>query len=238
MKMQLERRDIREIQIDTIEFDIDEFSGIGDFDVDVDELTQGDDITIKISGACTIFTHDYDWDAAFKGTLTKDENDFMSEYHYAIEDGKGYVTFDGKVAIKISNDDGIVVDPRDTYEETMDRLSHDVTAIVDAGPDIVYKVTEFVLKASADKIIEEIKRIDNKELSKDNMSEYMDYVTHNVISIYGRLKDSKYKSIDAILLAKIAESDEVDKIANDALDEYIDSTEEEYDVEAKVYISA
>ena len=78
MKMKIERKDIDKIQIEDIKFGNDHgcYSGLADFETDIDELTQGDDITIKISGTCAYYDHSHNGDLewAFKGTLAMSED--------------------------------------------------------------------------------------------------------------------------------------------------------------------
>ena len=240
MKMKIERKDIDKIQIEDIKFGNDHgcYSGLADFETDIDELTQGDDITIKISGTCAYYDHSHNGDLewAFKGTLAMSEDDFMQEYKYAIEDEKGYITFDGEAEIKPSADVSVDDNIEDTYDETIYGLYSDISDIIGDGSDTIYNVIKFVLKESADKIIEEIKRIDNKDLDKD---ECEDYVLDNIIKYSGKLLDDKYESIGEILLAKISEkSDKLDELINNEINEIIDGNcETKYDITAKVYFS-
>ena len=160
----------------------------------------------------------------------------MQEYKYAIEDEKVYITFDGEAEIKPSADVSVDDNIEDTYDETIYGLYSDISDIIDDGSDTICNVIKFVLKESADKIIGEIKRIDNKDLDKD---ECEDYVLDNIIKYSGKLLDDKYESIGEILLAKICEkSDKLDELINNEINEIIDGNcETKYDITAKVYFS-
>lgn len=94
---------------------------------------------------------------------------------------------------------------------------------------------------AADKVIDEIKRIDNIDIDKDNEDEYVNYVLNNIIDDYdGKLLDDKYKSIDTILNAQLAEDLKGDIIAdliNAELEEIADDYTETYEITANVFFS-
>ena len=241
MKTKIECKDIRKIEVDDVVTDYfhDGDEGCCNFEVNVDNVTQDDDITIEISGNYACFNR-YGYtakDNPFKGTLTMNNNEFINEYTNVIADGKSYVIFNGEIKTKPAADQHISVNCNygDTYKEIIKNLHDAIEDEIEDGSDIINKFTKFVIKESADKVIEEIKHIDDVNLDKD---EYVNYMLDNIIDSDGELLDDKYKSIDAILIAKIYEKpDEFDKLINDGITEVLASREDKYDVTAKVYFS-
>ena len=241
MKTKIECKDIRKIEVDDVVtgYFHNGDKGCCNFEVNVDNITQGDNITIEISGNYACFDcYGYTAnDNSFKGTLTMNNSEFINEYTNVTTDGKSYVTFDGEIKIKPTANQYISVNCNygDTYKEIINSLLDDINDEIDDGSDIIDKFTKFVLKESADKVIKEIKHIDGVDLDKDK---YVNYVLDNIIDSDGELLDDKYKSIDTILIAKIYEKpDEFDKLINDGIVEVLASREDKYDVTAKVYFS-
>lgn len=246
MKMRIESNDIYDIRVD--EIITGNFNGCpegyGDFDVEVDDVTQDGDIKIEISGDCECFGYD-SMPCTFTGTLTMDENEFTSEYTYAAEDGAKYVTFEGNIEISITSGEKIELDADNIVDDTFDGTIHNISNTIEEeiydGSSIVADVIRHVIIDAADKVIEEIKRIDNIDIDKDNKDEYVDYVLKNIIDeYYGELSDNKYESIDAILNAQAAEdikNDELASLINDKLEEGADCDTESFEITAKVYFS-
>ena len=241
MKTKIEHKDIHKIEVDDVVtgYFHDSDKGFCNFEVNVDNIIQDDDITIEISGNYACFDcYGYTArDNPFKGTLTMNNNEFINEYTNATADGKTYVTFYGEIKTKPTANQFVSVNCNygDTYEKIINSLLGEIEDEIDDGSDIIDKFTKFVLKESADKVIEEIKHIDNVDLNKD---EYVNYILDNIIDSDGELLDDKYKSIDKILIDKIYEKpDEFDKLINDGIAEVLAGREDKYDVTAKVYFS-
>lgn len=247
MKMRIESNDIYDIRVDEIETG--NFNGCSegycDFDVEVDDVTQDGDITIEISGDCECFGYHDSMPCTFTGTLTMDENEFTSEYTYAAEDGAKYVTFEGNIEISITSGEKIDLDAdyivEDTFEDTMSNISNNIEEEIYDASYILADVIQSIIIHASDKVLKEIKRIDNIDIDKDNTNEYVDYVLKNIIDEYcGELSDTKYNSIDAILNAQAAEDIKNDKIAsliNDELEEESNCSTETFEITAKVYFS-
>lgn len=251
MKMRVESKDIYDIQID--EIDTGNFNGCpegySDFDVEVDDVTQDGDITIEISGDCECFGYHDSMPCTFTGTLTMDESEFISEYTYAAEDGDKYITFDGSIEISLTSGTEIELDAddivEDTFEDTTTNILHKIEEELSDGTDMLREVVQYILASAADKVIKEIKRIDNIDIDKDNKDdyrdEYIDYVLKNIIDDWTyAVKDNKYKSIETILNAQMTEDinkGEIATLINDELAEEAECSTETFEITAKVFFS-
>ena len=246
MKMIIESKDIYDIQIN--EINTGNFSGCpegySDFDVEVDDVTQDGDITIEISGDCECFGYHNPMPCTFEGTLTMDESEFTSEYTYAAEDGAKYITFDGSIEISLTSGQGVELnadyDVEDTFEDTISNISDKIKEELDDVYYILNDVIRSIIISASDKVIEEIKLIDNIDIDKDNKNEYVHYVFENIIDDYGELLDNKYKSIDAILNVQAAEDIKNGNIAsfiNDKLEDESKASTETLEITAKVFFS-
>lgn len=247
MKMIISSDDIYDIQIEDVNTGRNSVGcpeGYSDFKVDVDDVTQDGDITIEISGTCTSFGYHNPMPCTFEGTLTMDEDDFTSEYTDAAEDGAKYVIFEGTIEISDTSGQGIELDDSyidETFKDTMYNVRREVEEEVDDGYYIVHNVVYYLIEETSDKIIEELKRIDNIDINKDNMRKYVEYVLENILddSDYS-VKDDKYKSIDTILNTHAAEelkNGELAEVINDMLSDIAEDYKVEHKITAKVFFS-
>lgn len=247
MKMIVDSNDIYDVQIDDVSTGSNSVGcpeGYSDFVVDVDDVDQDDDITIKISGNCTSFGYHNPMPCTFEGTLTMDESDFTYEYTNAAEDGAKYIKFDGNIEISHTSGQGIQLNDRhieNTFEDTMSYIRHEIEEEIEDGYYIVHDAVKYLIEDAADKVIEEIKHIDNIDIDKTNMNDYIDYVLTNIIddSAYW-VRDDKYKSIDAILNAQAAEeikNGELAEAINDLLDDAAEDSTVKHEITAKVFFS-
>lgn len=247
MKMRIERKDIYNIQIDDI--DTGNFNGCpegyDDFDVDIDDITQDGDIKIEISGTCKCFGYHDSMPCTFEGTLIMDESEFTSAYTYAAEDDDKYIEFNGNIEISHTSGEGIKLDADydidDNFHDTIYHIHNEIETEVPDGSIIIHDIMPSIIINAADKVIDEIKRIDNIDIDKDNEDEYVNYVLNNIIDDYdGELLDDKYKSIDTILNTQLAEDLKGDIIAdliNAELEEIADDYTETYEITANVFFS-
>ena len=103
------------------------------------------------------------------------------------------------------------------------------------------KCYKCLIEETADKIIEELKHIDNININKDNMHKFVDYVLENILddSDYS-IKDNKYKSIDTILNTHAAEelkNGGLAEVINDMLNDIAEDYKVEHEITAKVFFS-
>ena len=244
MKMIIDSNDIYDVRIDDISTGSNSVGcpeGYSDFAVDVDGVIQDDDITIKISGNCTSFGYHNPMPCTFEGTLTMNESDFTYEYTNAAEDGDKYINFDGNIEISLTSGQGIQLNDyhiEDTFEDTMNYIRHEVEEEVEDGYYIVHDVVKYLIEDASDKIIAEIKHIDNIDIDKDKC---VDYVLENILddSEYW-VRDDKYMSIDTILNAQAAEeikNGELAEAINDLLDDTAEDSIVKHEITAKVFFS-
>ena len=242
MKMIVEHKDICKIQID--DFKIGDSSWaqeLCDFEVNIDDFTQNDDITIKISGTCTYYcAGDSDATWNFKGTLTMSEDDFMQEYAYAAADGDSYVTFNGDIKASPTSGAHLIFDDNyldDNLENTMERIRVKLSEELSYYDDTLENIVRFIITNAKNKVIEEIKRIDDVDLDKND---YIDYIYNNVFPPFWKSKNKKYEPIEKILNAQVAKdlkNGKITEFVNKELDECRESCEEKYDITADVYFS-
>lgn len=246
MKMIVNSNDIYDIQINDINLGSNSLgcpSGYSDFKVDVDDVTQDDnEIIISISGTCTSFGYHNPMPCTFEGTLTMNESDFTYEYTNAAEDGDKYITFEGDIEILDTSGQGVDLDAdydvEDTFECTMRNIQREVEEEVEDGSYITDDAVKYIIEDAADKIIEEIKHIDNIDIDKDKC---VDYVLENILDHWHySIEDNKYKSIDTILNAQAAEeikNGELEEAINDMLNEIASDYKTEQEITAKVFFS-
>ena len=246
MRMIIESNDIYDVQINDIitgKAASGCSEGYDDFKVDVDDVTQDDDgIEIEISGTCACFGYHNSLPCTFEGTLTMDESDFTDEYTNAAEDGDKYIEFSGNIEISFKSGQGIDLNVdeivEDTFKDTMHNILYEIEQEVDDGYSILEKVAEFIIVRAADKVVEEIKRIDNVDIDKDNKNKYVDYVLENILNDSYSITNAKYKSIDTILNNQATEDIKNDKIASLIDDELDERSEyEEQEITAKVFFA-
>lgn len=243
MIKRIESKDIYAIEIADIGISNSNDYGYYDLEAEVDDVIQDDDIKIKISGDGLRTGNHYDKPYAFKGTLTMNESDFMQACTYASEVGRLYITFDGSIELLLANaEQEVKVDDcniEDTFYDTMhnilDKLDEN---LLDYG--VFKEVVLSVIINSVDKVAEEIKRIDNVNINKDNKNEYEDYVFRNIINESGLLVDNKYKSIDKILNAqatKDIKNGKISEVINNELNDTVDRVPDKRKITAKVFFS-
>lgn len=244
MKMIIDSDDIYDIQIGDVNIGRNSVGcpeGYSDFEVDVDDVDQDGDITIEISGKCTSFGYHNPMPCTFEGTLTMDEDDFTYEYTNAAEDGAKYIMFEGNIEISETSGQGIELAEgyiEDTFKDTMYNVRREVEEEVDDGYYIINDTVKYIIEEASDKIIEELKRIDNIDI---NNTKFADYILENILndSDYS-IKNDKYKSIDAILNNQAAEeikNGELDEVINDILSDIAGDSTAKYDITAKVFVS-
>ena len=236
MKIKISNNDIYDIKIDALEEERFNDFEVNEYDVSCD----GDKITIELSGTCYEYGFNKPLKNNFKGKLELD--DFSSEYTYAADYGYKYVEFNGSVfteiALNIIKVDDSVID--EDFSETINNISRlyysylDDVSIVDE--ELISKI---ISNMDADKIINEIKFIDNVELDKDNL---YDYICDNIIDSYsGELEDTDYIKVYDLLLSeliKLIKNDTVTNIVNSILDDVKrECTFDDIDITAQVYIS-
>ena len=247
MKMTIDSNDIYDVQIEDVNTGRNSVGcpeGYSDFEVDVDDVDQDGDITIEISGTCTSFGYHNPMPCTFEGTLTMDEDDFTYEYTRAAEDGAKYIIFEGNIEISETSGEGIELDDSyidDTFKDTMYNVRREVEEEIDDGYYIVHDAVYYLIEETADKIIEELKHIDNININKDNMHKFVDYVLENILddSDYS-IKDNKYKSIDTILNTHAAEelkNGGLAEVINDMLNDIAEDYKVEHEITAKVFFS-
>ena len=108
---------------------------------------------------------------------------------------------------------------------------------VDDGYYIVQDTVKYIIEEASDKIIEELKRIDNIDI---NNAKFADYILENILDRHYSIKNDKYKSIDAILNNQAAEeikNGELDEVINDILSDIAEDYSEAYKITAKVFFS-
>ena len=248
MKMKVESKDIYDVQINDI--DTGNFhgcpEGYSDFNVEVDDVTQDGDITIEISGDCSSFGYHDTLPCTFTGTLTMNESEFTSEYTYAAEDGNKYITFDGSIEISLTSGQGVKLNAdyvvEDTFEGTIDNIRDKIAEELSDPFFVLDDVIRSIIINASDKVLKEIKRIDNIDIEIDNSNwdEYVNYVLENIIDNEGSLINTKYASIETILNAQAAEDikdDTIASIINDELEEESRCSTESFEITAKVYFS-
>ena len=244
MKMVIDSDDIYDVQIGDVNIGRNSVGcpeGYSDFEVDVDDVDQDGDITIEISGKCTSFGYHNPLPCTFEGTLTMDEDDFTYEYTNAAEDGAKYIMFEGTIEISETSGQGIELADgyiEDTFKDTMYNVRREVEEEVDDGYYIIQDTVKYIIEEASDKIIEELKHIDNIDI---NNAKFADYILENILndSDYS-IKNDKYKSIDAILNAQAAEeikNGELDEVINDILSNIAEDYRETYKITAKVFFS-
>ena len=120
----------------------------------------------------------------------------------------------------------------------MHNILYEIEQEVDDGYSILEKVAEFIIVRATDKVVEEIKRIDNVDIGKDNKNKYVDYVLENILNDSYSITNAKYKSIDTILNNQATEDIKNDKIASLIDDELDECSEyEEQEITAKVFFA-
>lgn len=251
MKMRIDESDIYDIQVDDIYGDTINGceQGFSDFEIDPAkvEVIQDDNIKIKISGKCACFGYHNDIPCTFEGALTMDADNFTYEYTNAAEEGNKYIEFSGNIEISHTLEQGISLDDTvidDNFKQTTYNILHKINSYEidmdiedEQGNFVLDSVVHSIIINAKDKIIKEIERIDNIELDEFNKFYIKDYLSKNNILDHYAVKDDKYKSIDAILLAQTAEDIKNGKIADVINYEYGVTSYEECDVTAKVYFS-
>ena len=216
--------------------------GYYDLNAEVDDVTQDDDIKINISGEGLRIGNHSDRLCTFKGALTMNESDFTQACAHASE--VGYITFNGSIKLSLAtagkevkvNDCNI----EDTFYETMHNILNILDKEVLDGYYIVIEVVRSIVRNTIDKVIKEIKRIDNVDIEKDNVNEYEDYVFRNIINESGMLVDNKYTSIDMIFNAQAAEglkNGKILEVISNVLNEMGDYFPDTQDITAKVFFS-
>ena len=245
MKMVIDSDDIYDVQIGDVNIGRNSVGcpeGYSDFEVDVDDVDQDSDITIEISGKCTSFGYHNPMPCTFEGTLTMDEDDFTYEYTNAAEDGAKYIMFEGNIEISLTSGQSIELADgyiEDTFKDTMYNVLREVEEEVEDGYYIINDTVKYIIEEASDKIIEELKRIDN--IDDINNAKFADYILENILndSDYS-IKNDKYKSIDAILNNQAAEeikNGELDEVINDILSDIAEDCSETYKITAKVFFS-
>ena len=244
MKMIIDSDDIYDVQIGDVNIGRNSVGcpeGYSDFEVDVDDVDQDGDITIDISGKCTSFGYHNPMPCTFEGTLTMDEDDFTYEYTNAAEDGAKYIMFEGNIEISLTSGQSIELADgyiEDTFKDTMYNVRREVEEEVEDGYYIINDTVKYIIEEASDKIIEELKRIDNIDI---NNAKFADYILENILnnSDYS-IKNDKYKSIDVILndqAAKEIKNGELDEVINDILSDIAEDCSETYKITAKVFFS-
>ena len=244
MKMVIDSDDIYDVQIGDVNIGRNSVGcpeGYSDFEVDVDDVDQDGDITIEISGKCTSFGYHNPMPCTFEGTLTMDEDDFTYEYTNAAEDGAKYIMFEGNIEISLTSGQSIELADgyiEDTFKDTIYNVRREVEEEVEDGYYIVHDAVKYLIEEASDKIIEELKRIDNIDI---NNAKFADYILENILndSDYS-IKNDKYKSIDVILNDQAAEeikNGELDEVINDILSDIAEDYSEAYKITAKVFFS-
>ena len=244
MKMVIDSDDIYDVQIEDVNIGRNSVGcpeGYSDFEVDVDDVDQDGDITIEISGKCTSFGYHNPMPCTFEGTLTMDEDDFTYEYTNAAEDGAKYIMFEGNIEISLTSGQSIELADgyiEDTFKDTIYNVRREVEEEVEDGYYIVHDAVKYLIEEASDKIIEELKRIDNIDI---NNAKFADYILENILndSDYS-IKNDKYKSIDTILNNQVAEeikNGELDEVINDILSDIAEDYSEAYKITAKVFFS-
>ena len=245
MKMIIDSDDIYDVQIGDVNIGRNSVGcpeGYSDFEVDVDDVDQDGDITIEISGKCTSFGYHNPMPCTFEGTLTMDEDDFTYEYTNAAEDGAKYIMFEGNIEISLTSGQSIELADgyiEDTFKDTMYNVRREVEEEVEDGYYIINDTVKYIIEEASDKIIEELKRIDN--IDDINNAKFADYILENILnnSDYS-IKNDKYKSIDVILndqAAKEIKNGELDEVINDILSDIAEDCSETYKITAKVFFS-
>ena len=245
MKITVKKNDIYDICVDDMQVGFDGSCpyGYDNFDIKIDEVYSNDDnITIEISGTCSNYGYHSPINCKFNGILKMDSDTFTYEYTNAAEDGYKYIEFDGSTDITYNTSSNNCVDTTnisETVSDTIDNIKklyehsvYDESAVTE---DLIQCI---ILEMNTDKFIKAIKQIDNEELNKDNVYEYL---IENVIDQFdGCIEHEKYKEIDLILLSelkKLINNNTLNNILNDILAEYSDNSNESYDVTAKVFFS-
>ena len=243
MKMIIDSDDIYDIQIGDVNIGRNSVGcpeGYSDFEVDVDDVDQDGDITIEISGKCTSFGYHNPMPCTFEGTLTMDEDDFTYEYTNAAEDGAKYIMFEGNIEISLTSGQSIELADgyiEDTFKDTMYNVRREVEEEVEDGYYIINDTVKYIIEEASDKIIEELKRIDNIDI---NNAKFADYILENILDRHYSIKNDKYKSIDTILNNQAAEeikNGELDEVINDILSDIAEDYSEAYKITAKVFFS-
>ena len=245
MKMIIDSDDIYDVQIGDVNIGRNSVGcpeGYSDFEVDVDDVDQDGDITIEISGKCTSFGYHNPMPCTFEGTLTMDEDDFTYEYTNAAEDGAKYIMFEGNIEISLTSGQSIELADgyiEDTFKDTIYNVRREVEEEVEDGYYIINDTVKYIIEEASDKIIEELKRIDN--IDDINNAKFADYILENILnnSDYS-IKNDKYKSIDVILndqAAKEIKNGELDEVINDILSDIAEDCSETYKITAKVFFS-
>ena len=243
MKMIIDSDDIYDIQIGDVNIGRNSVGcpeGYSDFEVDVDDVDQDGDITIDISGKCTSFGYHNPLPCTFEGTLTMDEDDFTYEYTNAAEDGAKYIMFEGNIEISLTSGQSIELADgyiEDTFKDTMYNVRREVEEEVEDGYYIINDTVKYIIEEASDKIIEELKCIDNIDI---NNAKFADYILENILDRHYSIKNDKYKSIDTILNNQAAEeikNGELDEVINDILSDIAEDYSEAYKITAKVFFS-
>ena len=243
MKMVIDSDDIYDVQIGDVNIGRNSVGcpeGYSDFEVDVDDVDQDGDITIEISGKCTSFGYHNPMPCTFEGTLTMDEDDFTYEYTNAAEDGAKYIMFEGNIEISLTSGQSIELADgyiEDTFKDTMYNVRREVEEEVEDGYYIINDTVKYIIEEASDKIIEELKRIDNIDI---NNAKFADYILENILDRHYSIKNDKYKSIDTILNNQAAEeikNGELDEVINDILSDIAEDYSEAYKITAKVFFS-
>ena len=244
MKMVIDSDDIYDVQIGDVNIGRNSVGcpeGYSDFEVDVDDVDQDGDITIEISGKCISFGYHNPMPCTFEGTLTMEEDDFTYEYTNAAEDGAKYIMFEGNIEISLTSGQSIELADgyiEDTFKDTMYNVRREVEEEVEDGYYIINDTVKYIIEEASDKIIEELKRIDNIDI---NNAKFADYILENILNYSDySIKNDKYKSIDTILNNQTAEeikNGELDEVINDILSDIAEDYTESHKITAKVFFS-
>ena len=243
MNKRVESKDIYAIEIADIGISNSNDDEYYDLEAEVDDVIQDDDIKIKISGEGLRTGDHYDKPYTFKGIITMNESDFMQACTQASEVGRLYITFDGSIEFLLTaarqevkvDDCNIEYTFYDTMHNILDKLDK---KLLDYG--VFKEVVLSVIINSVDKVAEEIKRIDNVDINKDNKNEYEDYVFKNIVNESGLLVDNKYTSIDKILntqAAKDIKNGKISEVISNELNDIADSFPDTRKITAKVFFS-
>ena len=237
MKMQFNERDIYDVRIDQASLEgSKELIDLEPFDINIDNVEYSDDLVIiNISGTCVYHDH-CEETYKFEGALEMKEYEFTGEYTSAADYGRKYINFNGKIDASINNDIDI-----DIKEDIIsDDLIHTIRQIERKFNDTInednvwYGIFEYITPylTNTDKIINEIKNIEQKDITVDELSEYFTRCDFDEAQ-YSKLSDLLFTELKKIIKnGKINEI--MQKIIDEVADEFLPVT---YDIKARVYFS-
>ena len=241
MKMQFDERDIYDIRIDQASLEESkELRDLEPYDIDIDSVEYyNDSVIINISGTCVYHDRDGHWGETYKleGALEMKESRFNGEYTSAAEDGCKYINFNGKIDMSINTDIDIDIKEdiiSDDLKDTIYEIAREFNDTINED-NVWYGIFEYIIPylTNTDKIISEIKNIEQKDITIDELSEYFSDHCDFDEAQYSKLSDLLFTE-----LKKIIKNGKINEIMKNIIDDVDDRfLPETYDIKARVYFS-